>query len=356
MSAFFVASFSARKVRGLVARMSARVLGVVALVAAVPAWAGAIGIQGTMSNFDVFNDTGIDVYGAELDLDGLSSAQVTKTYPCHFQSLSKTDYPSGVGTKLIFTGYSFPPNPAFLTPAPSVFSTNGHYAVNVQGVEHFGFSTPAQATKSSFYWLDKNLNRINATPLSVPQTTWSFVAAAGVNPAAVQIAIAPPAPPPLVPHGDAVWVKVFTTELPAQADLNELISYDPNNLDPKQPSVAPQLPSEVETEWELLADDSVGALQPPDVQVGNNQQAVVRRFEYYKYTGAYDEVHLPLSNFTTGQPDPAELGKFMMANMVAANLLADIPEPSSLFLLGVGGAMVGFRRTRARFGSGRIKG
>jgi len=300
------------------------------VLARFPAHAGVIGIQGTMSNFDVFNDTGQDVYGAELDLDGLTSAEVTKTYPCHFLNLSKTDYSGGVGTKLIFTGYSFPPNPAFLTPAPSVFSTNGHYAVNVQGAEHFGFSTPSQATKSSFYWLDKNLNRISATPLSVPQTTWSYVPAVGANPAVVQAVIVPPPPPPAEMHGDAVWVKVFTTELASPADLNELISYDPNNLDPKMPSVAPQLPSEVETEWELLSDDSVGDIQPPDMMIDNNQGAVVRRFEYYKYTGQYDEVHLPTSSFTGGQPDPAELGDFMMANMVAANL--QVPEPSSLLL------------------------
>ena len=315
-------------------------------VGTAPATAGPIGIQGTMSNFDVFNDTGQDVYGAELDLDGLTSAEVTKTYPCHFLNLTKTDYSSGVGTKLIFTGYSFPPNPSYLTPAPSVFSTNGHYAVNVLGAEHFGFSTPSQATKSSFYWLDKNLNRINASPLSVPQTTWSYAPAVGANPPVVQMAIVPPPPPPAEMHGDAVWVKVFTTELASAADLNELISYDPNNLDPNMPSVAPQLPSEVETEWELLSDDSVGALQPPDMPIDKNQGSIVRRFEYYKYTGGYDEVHLPTSAFTGGQPDPAELGDFMMANMVAANLL--VPEPTTVAMLIVGlGALARIRRTRS---------
>lgn len=307
-----------------------------------------IGIQGTMSNFDVFNDTGIDVYGAELDLEGLLSADVTKTYPCHFQNLTKTDYSNGgiTGTKLIFTGYSFPPHSDFLTPAPSIFSTNGHYAVNVVGAEHFGFSTPSQATKSSFYWLDKNLNRINATPLSVPQTTWNYQPAQGANPAFVQMAIAPPAPPPAEMHGDAVWVKVFTTELASPAELNELISFDPNNLDPAMPSVVPQSPSEVETEWELLSDDSVNALQPLDIAIDNNQGSVVRRFEYYKYTGGYDEVHLPTSTFTGGQPDPAELGSFMMANMVAANL--QVPEPSTIATLLIGLCVFGLMAIRRR--------
>lgn len=308
-------------------------------------FAGPIGIQGTMSNFDVFNDTGQNVYGAELDLDGLTSVDVSSTYPCHFQNLTKTDYAGG--TKLVFSGYSFGANPPYLTPAPSVFSTNGHYAVNVQGAEHFGFSTPSQATRSSFYWLDQNLNRISPTPLAVPQTTWNYAPPVGGNPAAVQMAIVPPPPPPAEMHGDAVWVKVFTTELAGPAELNQLISYDPNNLDPLHPSVAPQLPSEIETEWELLSDDSIDALQPPDVPIDNNQESIVRRFEYYKYTGGYDEVHLPTSAFTGGQPDPAELGDFMMANMVAANLV--VPEPSTLALLGVGAlGLLGYRGRRRR--------
>ena len=103
-----------------------------------------------------------------------------------------------------------------------------------------------------------------------------------------------------------------------------------------QPSVAPQSPSEVETEWELLSDDSVGSIQPLDIDV-KDHQAVVRRFEYYKYKGGYDEVHLPTSVFSGGgtPPDPSELGDFMMANMVAANLQQEIvPEPSTFALLG----------------------
>jgi hypothetical protein len=44
-------------------------------------YATTVGIQGTMSNFDVFNETGNPVYGAELDLDGVHMSSVTKTYP-----------------------------------------------------------------------------------------------------------------------------------------------------------------------------------------------------------------------------------------------------------------------------------
>ena len=67
----------------------------VSVLGIVPVYAGTVGIQGTMSNFDVFNETGTNVYGAELDLDGVHSADVTKTYPSHFNHMTMTDYSSG---------------------------------------------------------------------------------------------------------------------------------------------------------------------------------------------------------------------------------------------------------------------
>ena len=62
-----------------------------------------------MSNFDVFNETGGNVYGAELDLDGVHSTDITKTYPSHFNNMTMTDYTNGstFGTKIVFTGYNF---------------------------------------------------------------------------------------------------------------------------------------------------------------------------------------------------------------------------------------------------------
>lgn len=280
----------------------------------------SVGIQGTMSNFDVFNETGVDCYGAELDLIGVHSSDVTKTYPSHFNNLTMTDYTSRAtfGTRLVFAGYNFTPA-GYITPTVGQ-TTNGHYCVNLPGCEHFGFAVRAQPTQTAYYWLDSNSQRISTAPLSIPNATWSYVPAAGGNPAVVQAVLAPPPPPPIAQYPDAVWVKTYVTELTRQVDLNELISSPP-----QANGVAPQLPSEVEAEWELLPGDT--PLPQPDVQLAEADQSVLRRYEFYQYTGGYDEVHLPTSAFTGGTPDPRELGQFIAANMVAANL---IPEPSTL--------------------------
>jgi hypothetical protein len=277
----------------------------------------AIGIQGTMSNFDVFNETGGNVYGAEIDLEGVHANEVTRTYPAHFTTMTKTEVAMGTtfGTKLVFTGYTFNPPNAFIIPRVGQ-TTNGHYAVNLPGCEHFGFSLVHQPTKTSFFWLNQNSVPVTAA-LSIPMPTWTYVPAAGAAPAMMQAVLAPVPPPPALPYPDAVWIKTYVTELPGPADLMELISYDGANPNPALPSVAPQLPSQVEAEWELLPGDA--PLAEPDISLADANQSVVRRFEYYKYTGTYDEFHLPNSLFTGGIPDPGELGQFIAANMVAVN-------------------------------------
>jgi hypothetical protein len=322
-----------------------------------PARAALIGIQGTMSNFDVFNETGGPVFGAELELDGLTPDEVTKTYPCHFTGLTSNYYSNGTtnGTRLTFSNFNFNGS-TFLINSTNPHNTNGHFAVNQVGCEHFGFmvhSTPTatvtQPTASRFWWLDTNGAKIGAAPLSVPLPTWSYnpPAVAG-NPWVVQAVIAPVPPPPAAPPvPDAVWVTVFTTEVPRAVDLNELISGG-------DPAVSPQLPSEVESEWVLLGADVTLALEaPPANQDGD--VSIVRRYEYYKYTGSYDPaVHLPTSAFdplTMVTPadilpyHTSELGDFIGANMSAAVLA---PEPASglLLLFGLGVLAQATRRRR----------
>ena len=49
-------------------------------------------------------------------------------------------------------------------------------------------------------------------------------------------------------------------------------------------------------------------------EVGENGKAVIRRYEYFKYTGAYDAEHEPLTLFLDTdllEPPAGELGNFI---------------------------------------------
>jgi hypothetical protein len=295
-----------------------------------------VGIQGTMSNFDVFNETGLNAYGAELDLDGVHASEVFKTFPSHFSQMSVSEYSSGTsyGTKILFSGYNFTPGTPYLI-SRSGQSTNGHYCVNLPGCEHFGFSTRAQPTSTRYYWLDQSSNHLTSAPMSVPGPTWTYVPPAAPGLQGNMQAVVKPVPvPPIQQNPDAVWAKVYYIEVPRAVDLNELMS-GPD-------TVAPQLPSEVEAEWTLLGGDVNLALEQPVVNEADF--SVIRRFEYYQYTGGYDEVHLPTSAFTGGSPPANELGQFIAANMAAVV----VPEPASGGMLLIGATGLLLKRRKAR--------
>ncbi|MBS1708731.1 MAG: PEP-CTERM sorting domain-containing protein [Armatimonadetes bacterium] len=290
-------------------------------------------IQGTMSNFDVFNETNENVYGAEIDLEGLHPYEVMKTYPAHFNSYTATEYTKGAvyGTHLTFFGYNFDPS-GYMIPRVGQ-STNGHFAVNLPGCEHFGFSVQVQPTTTRFFWLNANQMPIGTKPLSIPNPTWTYVPPVGGVQAVMQAVVVPPPPEdfePMLP--DSIWMKLYVTELERPVDLMELIS-GPGSIVPQD---------KPEVEWSLLEG---GVPELDELSIADATQAVVRRYEYFKYTGAYDPTeHSPLSTWDHVSPPPdAELGEFISANMVAANL-APVPEPTSLIVIGAG--VLGLVRAR----------
>jgi hypothetical protein len=305
----------------------------------------AVGIQGTMSNFDVFNETSSNAYGAELELEGLHPSEVYKTYPSHFNNMNTYEYSSGAtfGTRIEFTGYNFLPI-GYIEPTVG-HNTNGHYAVNLPGCEHFGFSVTSQPTATRYFWLDQNSQRIGTTPMSVPTATWTYIPpVVPGNPPVLQAIVKVPEPVEAEPQlPDSIWMKIYEIEMERPVDLLELIS-GPD-------SIVPQDGVEIETEWELLEG---GVMSVAEHKVGNKAEALIRRYEYFKYIGAYKaEDHAPLSNWD-GIGDPTdELGDFISSNMVAVNLepiAAAVPEPSSLLTIVTGLGMSGWIIRRRRTG------
>jgi hypothetical protein len=272
-----------------------------------------IGISGTLSNFDCYNETPEDAYGAEIEIEGVHSNEIYSTYPSHYNSISNSEYTSGsvYGTRIRFEGYNFNSNPAnlFLPPTTNPMSTNGHFCVGTMGCEHFGFSATVQPTAQRFFWLNQNNQRINTAPLVIPAATWVYMPNGGGQ-ANVQAIVEVPELENQNQLPDSVWIKVYEIEHEQQVMLGELVSGG---------DLVPEDGTEIETEWELLEG---GVQFMNEGNVGDNIQSVVRRYEYFAYTGAYDpENHEPISNWNgNGDPPANELGDFIAANMVAINI------------------------------------
>jgi hypothetical protein len=173
--------------------------------------------------------------------------------------------------------------------------------------------------------------------ISLPAPIWQAVppAAPGLPPVVAAEIPAPPPPAPAV-FGDAQWVRVFKTENARKVGLDELVG--------DNPAVVAEDAAHLETNWTLLQQD------PPDGgrsrkrgklankgNVGNGNHAVVRRYEFYKYAGAYDPItHEALcADLTCTAPSPGELGDGIGAQNAAANL-----DVNALTVAIVGGGSV----------------
>lgn len=283
-------------------------------------------IYGTMSNFDTYNTTPEPSEGAEIELEGCHSSMVYNTFPAHYNHMTVTDYVDGAsfGTRIRFEDYNFNTTVTngSLNPNPNPASTNGHALVNTDGGEHFGFAANEQPTAMRFFWLNKTASgqyeRIGDMPLAIPNPTWSFVPANGGGAPEVLAEVRVPEPAEFhVQKPDSIWMKVYKTELNRPVELDELMSGDDAG------NIVPQDEAEIESEWELLEGGKMkahgGKLDDKD------SKAIVRRYEFFAYTGAVDEENEPITAFLDQdllEPPAGELGNFIAANMVAANLVA----------------------------------
>jgi hypothetical protein len=137
--------------------------------------------------------------------------------------------------------------------------------------------------------------------------------------------------------GDALWVKVFTTELEDEVELEELVGGDPNVEQ-----------AETEIEWQLLQKEfnnpNSGQLESGlGVPVGPNAASILRRYEYYEFSGRYDlETHEAQfdDGFGDSHPGPNDVGTYLGSQNAAVNLDV-VPEPQSLALVSAVAALLG---------------
>ncbi len=315
-----------------------KVVGSSALLLGLITAAGVVNAQTTLfgapSNFDVYNDTGQITHGFEVELDGLTIANVGGGYGFRYGNPTIVSIPAGVVIRFA-SGYV---NNSYTvsTVIPAAFTpTGGHSCTfGIAGCDHFGYYLPyygIQPTKTIYRWLvDDPQNPGTLIPalsvVQVPAVTVTVIPPAnpGLPPAvAFEIPVEPPPPPPVpkpeLQYGVAKWVKVLKNEVQHNVVAPDLLEDNP---------VVPvdNNPAQVETAWKLLQynphSPNSGVLHS-QAPVGQGAKAVIRKYEFYKYSGTLD----PLSSkaicggdglCTT--PLAGELGDFIGNQMAAANL------------------------------------
>jgi Divergent InlB B-repeat domain len=305
------------------------------------------------TNFDVFNNTGADVNGLEVEVDGITQFDISETFGKPLDSKlcfirycegQLTAFPGGVFVRWAgpFNGTTFatvtPPANGTVAPGESCTTALGA-RYSAAGCEHFGFTATKQPTRVVYRWLvidPQNPAQLTyytgggTSPVlvPVPQPAINILPPAPGS-ANVQVAfdvtpLAPAAPTqtPTVPQfGDAQWVKVYKSEQASEVTLNQLLGGNP---------VVPEAPAPAETEWVLMQFNPANPTQIiRNVQtLSDGFHAVVRRYEVYLYTGQYDpNTHQALcGDGICAAPQTGEVGSQIGSQNIAANL--EVPSVS----------------------------
>jgi hypothetical protein len=332
-----------------------------ALLLVCPRLAPAAGIAyGTVNNFDTVNDTSNICHGFEIELDDIRSADITYTYDYnHYGTPSITEDTWSVpGHTNVFVRYQ-----AVWTndsgwsaytaiPAGPIPPTHGHQFTNPGtnfGGEHFGVGFRVRPTKVLYFWMVDTGNHVLSRGGQVSVSTPTFTYSPPVAGVPAQIAAVIPAPVPIRPptyeFSDASWVKVITTTSHTNTEVRvtDLMTPDPDNPNERDWRNG-QTNIEVETEWQLLQIDynssdynptngiggPNGQLAGPAHNLGNSDDVVTYRYEFYEYVGPYDDLSEPPTHEALCQmPGPdgihgsgaysndVVVGKFLGAQMTA---------------------------------------
>lgn len=351
----------------------------------------AASVYGFLGNFDVINDTGSTAHGFEIELEGLHLSDVTNTFggagrgfpsgrgfdPLtsveRYGAPSITEYFNGptFGVKVTYMGlfdgthwdYGTPSG-TFVTPGDNCWSGGGVGYSSSTPCDHFGVGTSANPTKTTYSWLlETGTSGVltNGT-VNLPAPAWIVnPSPVPAQPPVVVAQIQAPAPENEAQFGEAIWVKVFTTELEHDAELEDLIGGNP---------IIDQAKGNTEIEWQLLQTDPgnplAGQLESGyGAPVGPNAASIIRRYEFYRYSGEYDpetNEALVISDSHPNHPDlpgydpsqPIELGNYMGAQNAAANLnVAAVPEPESYAMMLAGLGVLGVVARRRKLARNR---
>lgn len=268
-------------------------------------WGGTA--YGTLNNFDVVNDTGVECHGFEIELEDIRSSDISSTYnwnhygtPMITEDLTdplhpkvRVRYASGKNADGSWSAYT-------AIPDGPISPTNGHQFTNPNvnfGGEHFGVGYRGNPGAIRYHWLvdggGGTLVQGPAVLVATPQ--FNFMAGVNGGVARVQAVIRPAPVERALEFGPATWVKEIrtTSHNNGEVKLRDLVSDDPEDNEDRNWRNGE--PDEVEVEWQLLqeefkADDGGenGMLEAEPEELNEGDEVVTRRYEFYEYLGPVD--------------------------------------------------------------------
>lgn len=215
-------------------------------------------VIGFLGNFDVVNDTDKTAYGFEIELEGVHDYEITDTFGgigrwfpsgrgfdpatavVRYGAPTITPYDNGGGSfgsiiryTALWDGSNYDygtPSGSFITPGDNCWTGGGVGYGPSTPCDHFGVGISVNPTKTTYSWLHDDgtasgqLTNANGH-VTLPAPIWNVQpspppAEPAAQPAPPVVVAEIKAPEPEIAEinnepqfGEAIWVKVFTTEL-----------------------------------------------------------------------------------------------------------------------------------------------
>lgn len=293
-------------------------------------------IYGSLSNFDISNDTGHVCHGFEIKMDGVQVSQYSGSFTANRYGTPAVA-PTPTGIAVTWKSPQDPVTGAWQTrtlPHTVPWFSGQCYqwvagTYENGGCEHFGTYTNVNPAKVTSRWLCEDSVQPSSLvavdpPTAVPYATyWVVPPVQPNNPPQLVAEIAAPEPaeaPSL--YGDAQWTRVYVAELDRALTLDELMA---DNV------VVPGDLAQLESDYQILQDEPASGgngrrrRHRNQGSIAPTTRAVIRRIEVYAFTGQYDPVtHEALcADLLCNVPAPEEIGELLDVQMTAANVQPD---------------------------------
>lgn len=308
-------------------------------------------VYGTLDNFDVVNDTGGTAHGFEIEIHDIHESNITSIFgdATRWPDMERYGVPtvteysdaSGFGVRITYKATysngswsaSTPSGTLPVSPSDSCWPYGAaDYGPNYP-CDHFGVSTNVSTPNVVYSWLVEDATPGNLVPVvaTVPNPVWTVTPQPPINnvpqPPLVNVAIAAPEPIQYE-FGEPRWVKVTATGTLEDIAIEDLVAEN---------AIIKKAQTQVQIEWQLIQSDigdpQAGQIDLTGVELDEGAAGVVYRFEFYKYIGARDpetNEAKPVTSDTPAQPDPADLGEFIVAQNAGINFDGVIPEAPPL--------------------------